>query len=280
MDAALLDRVILRSWKTRRRWTKIANLGGIGEATLTAWAHEVGISPTRSTDDVKGWDYVLVLPKPAAAGHPATPLDEEPPEFTCLVQVKATRDASKPIKTKLSNGQRLATAPLPAFFFVVEIDPSNKPSRAFVVHVGEEWITRVLKRLREVPSTGPADLHRRFLSLTVNADDALPIMNGRALLASLRGHAGKNAFQYVKAKEQWLETVGYDERPYRVTVTFTDDPDDEFFDAASDVAIGERKRLPAKRYRVRKTRLAFRRRLGMWRFPSSLNCQTFLRGRT
>ena len=107
-----------------------ADMGGIGEAMLKQWAHEAGISPNPATNDVKGFDYLLVLSK-TRDSTATNPLDLDPPELSCLVQVKATRNADRPIAVKLSNWERLAKSPLPAFFLVVEVGATNKVGRAF-----------------------------------------------------------------------------------------------------------------------------------------------------
>jgi len=231
-----------------------ADLGGIGEATLTTWAHEVGISPKRATHDVNGWDFLLVLPRPGANVAPPSPLDLDPPDMSCLVQVKATRDATKPIKVKLSNWQRLATTPLPAFFLVMEVSATNKPQRAFLVHVGEEWIARVLKRLRQTKPSERGKLNRRSLALSVNDEHALPGLDGTALSAAIREATGTNAYDYFSAKRRWIETVGYEEGRFQVTFTFGVTERDELYDMMADFAIGERKQLPIASYRAREVR--------------------------
>jgi hypothetical protein len=170
--------------------------------------------------DVKGWDSLLVLPKDVADAAPTSPLDLEPPELTCLVQVKATRNASKSIGVKLSNWKHVATSPLPAFFFVLEVDAAGKPNRAFLVHVGEAWIASVLKRLREAGPSKRNELHRYSLTLSVKPSDALQTLDGGALLHALRIHIGQSAYDYFTTKMGWLDTVGYDERRFEVTVTF------------------------------------------------------------
>jgi hypothetical protein len=230
-------------------------LGGIGEATLVTWCHEVGISPNAAKHDVKGWDSLLVLPRRGADVAPISPLDLEPPELTCLVQVKATRDATKSIKVKLSNWKHLATSPLPAFFLVLEVDATNKPKRAFLVHVGEVWIAAVLRRLREAGPSKRDELHSHSLALSVSPADALHALDGAALLQALRLHIGPSAHDYFTTKKRWVDTVGYGERPFEVTVTFGGPPDpDEFYEMMADFAIGQLKSMPITGYRARDVR--------------------------
>jgi len=232
----------------------VADLGGIGEATLLAWAHEVGISPNKANHDVKGWDFLLVLPKGGADVVAVSPLDLEPPELTCLVQVKTTRDASKSIGVKLSNWQRLATSPLPTFFLVLEVNSANKPHRAFLVHVGEEWIARVLKRLRQAKPNERDNLHRRSLALALKAGETLPSLDGHALLGALRVSIGANAYDYFSIKRRWLDTVGYEHGRFDVRLTFGSAASDDLYETMADFAIGRLKRMPLKRYRVRDIR--------------------------
>jgi hypothetical protein len=230
------------------------DLGGIGEATIKQWAHEVGISPNPASHDVKGYDYFLILPRPSANTDPVDPLDLEPPELSCLVQVKTTRDAQRPIKVALSNWERLAKSPLPAFYLVFEVGQTNKVQRAFLVHIGREWVTKVLKRLRQARPGERHRLHHCSMTLGLRPDETLPSLDGTALLAGLRASIGLDAGAYFLAKKNWVETVGYDRYRYHATFTFGVSEPDALHGMMADFAIGQLSRLPIAVSRIREFR--------------------------
>jgi hypothetical protein len=230
------------------------DLGGIGETTLEKWAHEVGVSPNPASNDVKGLDYYLVLPKSPADPIPTNPLDLEPPELSCLVQVKATRNANRPIPIKLSNWERLAKSPLPAFFFVLEVGRTDKEERAFLIHVAAEEIARVLKRLRKLKPQAQNKLHKRTMSLSVQTSNALPSLNGIALLDGLRSAIGNDSGRYFAMKRNWIDTIGYDNYRYRGIFKFDLGETDDLYEMMADFAIGERDQLPVVNLRMRESR--------------------------
>lgn len=220
---------------------------------LKQWAHEAGISPNPATNDVKGFDYLLVLPK-TRDSTATNPLDLDPPELSCLVQVKATRNADRPIAVKLSNWERLAKSPLPAFFLVVEVGATNKVGRAFLIHVAKEEISRVQGRLRKLKAQDRERLHKYSISLWPKAKDRLPSLDGIALLAAMRAAVGDDLRRYFSTKASWLDTVGYDKYRYHMKFRFDIGEADDLYEMMADFAIGERDQLPVVGLRVQELR--------------------------
>jgi hypothetical protein len=181
----------------------------MGEADLIRWAIQVGIVANPSIRDKRGWDFILEFPTTSITA--GLPFDRLPVPVQCLVQVKATdrRGVSWPMK--LSNWKRLVDTPLPAFFLFLEYDGLLECQRAYLVHVGETQMKRVLRALRELTVREPdAALHRKALTVAYGPEERLGETNGQGLLQAIRKHVPDFA-TYAAKKQAILESAGYEE---------------------------------------------------------------------
>lgn len=147
-------------------------------------------------------------------------MDIRPPEISCKIQVKSTDKRIGKIKDiKLSNWERLVKSPLPSFFVVIEFDGKVDAQRAYLVHVGEYWIGKILEKLRELEDKTGKPLHKCTMQLTYSESDKIDSPNGKALEDAIRKHIGDDPQAYFMKKCEWINNVGYDE--YRSKVHFT-----------------------------------------------------------
>ncbi len=211
----------------------------MGEAKLIDWVAQVGLVLNRSSDqDSTGWDFLLEWPLPESAGSNVIsfPSDKQAPSIQCFVQVKATDGRSHRRAVKLSNWVRLVRSPMPAFFVVLEYDGANDCQRAYLVHVGEDYTRRILKRLRELSAKSHADpeLHRYSLTLTWTEADRLPSLDGAALMKGIESHIVDGMSSYAERKLKLLHSVGYEHFQRTTKVVFrvpaNKDPDELLVD--------------------------------------------------
>jgi len=194
------------------------DLGVLGESALTTWCAQVGITCNPVKQDRTGWDSILEFPLPDAVDGPA---DKIPAPVRCRVQVKATDGTGGRIALKLSNWVRLVRDPGPAFILVAEFDGRDECQRAFLVHVGEDLIRRVLKRLRELSHEGQFNrLNKRWLSFSYGPADALMLPTGRALREAIHAYVTPNLEGYLKWKAELLSNAGYEETTREIKFTF------------------------------------------------------------
>ena len=187
------------------------DLGRLGEATLQAWCADSGATCNRAVEDKAGWDYLVEIPTPA--GDSATPLDRRPGDVRCLVQVKSSDGKTRRRQVKLRNWSRLVSAPMPCFLLLLEFDGGRDCQRAFLHHVWEPSMTRVLRRLRELSVEGVTDPSTRTLSLAWSDTDRLPEPTGAHLLDAITLAVGADPRAYAKRKSTLFETIGYDGQP-------------------------------------------------------------------
>ena len=162
------------------------DVGALGEKTLSLWASQVGITINKAQEDKRGWDYILEF-----SSHPRTradfhfPLDKDPSLIICFVQVKSTDGRERSCSVKLSNWASLVKRPEPVFFLVLEFDHQDECQRAFLVHIGEEYIGKALKRLREAGPEKRDKLHEMTMDFSYGEAELLQTLNGQGIA---RGH--------------------------------------------------------------------------------------------
>ena len=219
------------------------DLGGLGEIQVELWAKGTGIVPNRVHYDEKGWDIFLEF----SHAEPETTkyfLDIRPPELSCLVQVKATdKRIGKIPHIKLTNWERMAKSPLPCFFVVLEYNEKDNPQRAYIVHVGEYWIGKILERLRGVEAHPGKLLHKCSMQLTYSESDMIDSLNGVSLESAIRKHVGNDPQQYFNRKCDWINNVGYDKFRSRVHFTLPEMSYDSTMELLVDFGIGLTKEI-------------------------------------
>jgi hypothetical protein len=216
-------------------------IGRIGASLLEAWAAQAGITAKPSFHDEKGWDVLLQLP--ASHGKPVGPLDRTPPGLTCMVQVKSTTslDSREPIK--LSNWQRMCSEPIPWFVRAIRLDPgTQQPIAAYVVHIGEDWCSAVLRKRRELGPEARSDLHNRYLNVSWSDKDKLAELHGRALAARIRKEV-PDQLAYVSEKVRWFNELGYKDDAGRIAVAMPGN-EQTILGHLADLAIGQERHFP------------------------------------
>ena len=194
------------------------DLSEMGESTLRLWASQVGIAANKSDPDETGWDFLLELPWPLHQSDTiALPLDRIPRPIQSFVQVKSSDGRPKGWQVKLSNWVRLVESPIPAFFLILEFDGEQNCQQAYLVHIGDKYITRALKRLRELSPEREPHVHKRTLQFRYDEGDRLSSPDGEGLLRAIRSHVD-SLEAYADWKSALLRTVGYEDEQWQISV--------------------------------------------------------------
>jgi hypothetical protein len=220
-------------------------IGRIGQSELSTWAPQAGITCNPSFHDDRGWDALLQLPASVGANEDG-PMDRAPPEISCMVQVKTTTTAEQSVPISLSNWRRMVREPMPWFVLAVHLDENERPSRAYLVHVDENWCRKVLKRLRELDSQGHHDLNHHTLDVSWDENDRLAELHGRALDRCIRACVLPDQHQYVIEKIRWFGSLGYDDPTRTVSITFKSENSDIFWNHIAEIGIGVRSTYPGE----------------------------------
>ncbi|MBM7558168.1 hypothetical protein [Halanaerobacter jeridensis] len=184
------------------------DLGEMGESTLRNWAAQVGVTANKANQDKRGWDFILEFPIENLPKNEVA-LDKMIDPIQCFVQVKATDNNRGRLSVKLSNWVRLVKTSFPAFFLVLDFNNTNKCQKAYLIHIWEEEIKRVLKKLRQISTEVDSfDLNKKSLSFKWNENNLLSSLDGEGLLKKIQEYI--NDFKtYSKRKKELIDNVGY-----------------------------------------------------------------------
>lgn len=224
------------------------DLGLMGESTFSLWCADVGLIPNGSQIDKTGWDFFVEFPFSSGS----SPREIHKSAFECKVQVKATDKNERKLSITLSNLRRLITAQMPAFFVFIEFDGENNARRAFVVHVDNSLISKVLKRLHQIEQS-KKDNNFNKRTMTIHYDDThrLDNLDGKCLKQCLLTHIGDNIAEYIANKKSHLESTGFEDGFSQMT--FTTEGEDNL-KTLIDVSLGIEKQVELSKFKGTDTR--------------------------
>jgi len=218
------------------------DVGGMAESTFEGWCKAYGITANKSLNDENGWDYFVQFP-PQGETRSKGPLDVQPPELSCLLLGTGTDRNDRSRSIKFSNWEHLVKNPLPVFFLVLEFDNQLYPENCFLIHLGENWIAKVLKKLRELPVE--TELHRKTMVVNWSAQELLANSDGSTIREAIERLIGGDMKAYITQKQRWLDTVGYEENGrYEMSVRMQGDNEDELMKRLVDFATGISEKIP------------------------------------
>lgn len=189
-------------------------LGRLGENALVNWCDQELITCNKPLIDECGWDFLLEFP---ISWDYTKPLDRSGMPLKCFIQVKATdsKDPNKRHKPiKLTNWKHLIEATIPAFFLILEFDGTHQAQRAYLVHVGEDYTEKYLKKMRQIPSSKASRLHKKKMIVRWGEEDRLTELNGTSLREKILTYVGTDPASYTKTKLDLVKSVGYGDKPY------------------------------------------------------------------
>lgn len=192
------------------------DLGFMGESFFKSLCADAGLTINGSHVDKTGWDFYIEFP----ISPEAIVTEIHQPALECKVQVKATSKRHRKLSVPLSNLRLMATAQIPSFYVFIEYDEKTRPQSIFVVHVDEDLISRVLKRVYEVTQRGEFNrLHKKTMTIHYNDENLLSNVDGESLKESFLFHIGDNLIKYITNKKNLLETTGFEDGSERISFT-------------------------------------------------------------
>jgi len=224
------------------------DLGLMGESTFSLWCADVGLIPNGSQIDRTGWDFFVEFPFDSGL----SPQEIHKSAFECKVQVKATDKNDRKLQITLSNLRRLITAQMPSFFVFIEFDGENFSQRAFVVHVDNKLISKVLKRLHEIEqSDKDNNFNKRKMIIHYDDSHILDELNGDSLKSCFLNYIGNDLSEYIANKKAHLESTGYEDG--FAQITFTTEGEDNL-KTLIDVSLGIEKEVEIAKFKGVDTR--------------------------
>lgn len=191
------------------------DLGDLGEDHFSKLCDLSGLTANKALRDRTGWDFVVQFP--ASDGDARQGYDLRPGSPTCLVQVKTVTRPIKGIGLRLSMAERLVKEALPAFVCVVRLDPQYRVVETLLVHVLDEALAQILKRLRKEFAARAPNLNRKTILLRL---PQLPVVVSEipgAMAIAMSRACGADSQAYAQRKKLQLESVGFPINPYSIT---------------------------------------------------------------
>lgn len=186
---------------------------------MQRWANHFGFIANSVTNDATGWDFYVEFSQ-TDSQYDNIALDLVPPPIKCYVQVKSSDGHPRRIRDKLSNWRHRIANAHPHFILMLEFGETDTPQNAFLVHVGEKLITKIIKRLRTIdPSENK--LHKRYLVHKFEDDCRISPCDGTGFRRAVLSHVGEDPREYELEKLRFLKEVGYTDKRYQMTITFS-----------------------------------------------------------
>lgn len=184
------------------------DLGLLGENTFSSWCHQVGLVPNPSIIDKTGWDFYVQFPQvddlSVSKLHKSV--------FECKIQVKSTDKRERKLAITLSNLRQLATSQMPSFYVFLEFDGTNEVQKAFILHLDNNIIYSILKRIHEIEQGYKENnLNKRTMTLKYDESHELKLLDGKNLKENILAYIGEDYSKYINQKSLFLENCGFED---------------------------------------------------------------------
>lgn len=184
------------------------DLGKLGEYAFASMCAQVGLIANGSMIDKTGWDFYVEFP----ISQDISTNELHKSAVNCKVQVKATDKRDGKWQVTLSNLRQMATSQMPSFYIFLEFDSKNEVQRAYVVHIDNEYVYKILKRIREVEQKGStAELNNKKMTIHYNEKNELKCLDGKNLQAVFLQYIGENYSEYIESKNNYLKKCGFED---------------------------------------------------------------------
>ena len=214
-------------------------LGEKGESRFKELCADVGLICNKSDRDRAGWDFIVESSFDDSA---PLSLDRRNAPLSCHVQLKTILSTTKSISLKLNMAERLAKEIKPSFICVFKVDEKLEFSDAFLIHISEDRLSAILKRLRKEGAKAKKKLSKQSISFTPLDSERL-MVSGDALLIALKASCGNDMGEYSKAKQKQLKNLGYEERRFsanmRIAVPDKAQLMDIFFGTKKEISVSD-----------------------------------------
>jgi hypothetical protein len=171
-----------------------------------------------SERDLTGWDFLVQFPFDPLL--PPSTLDKRRSPLSCHVQVKTMWAHNDRFQMRLSSAEWLAREPKPSFIYIVKVNNNLDFVDAFIIHILDDALAKVLKRLRREQARGRVAVNRLFISCSPSAAGKRVPITGAALRAKLADCCGPTMDTYIDRKARQLQELGFEPRRYEFKVTF------------------------------------------------------------
>ncbi|ACM37618.1 MULTISPECIES: hypothetical protein [Rhizobium/Agrobacterium group] len=182
-------------------------IGRLGEAEFVSLCERAKLSCSKVEPDRTGKDFIVEFAPPAL--EKGQSFDCRPAPLQFAVQVKTIRSHKKTVSVSLSVAERLARDLRPAVICVLKIDSTDKFVSMHLIHIKDEVLGRVLKRLR-LATGSPKALNKQNINFTSDVGNRIDY-SGPALNVRLKALVDSGMKSYADEKSRQIEELGFNE---------------------------------------------------------------------
>ncbi|EPF2927877.1 hypothetical protein ACSL9C_000714 [Vibrio navarrensis] len=185
----------------------MAKLGRKGENFFESLCLDANLTVNCSNMDETGWDFYVEFPFEYENEKEITPSPIE-----CKVQVKSTEKDIDSVPIKLTNLLRFVKDPKPTYIFFLKYEENERePKLGYLVHIDEEIIKSVLRRIREHDQSGKDyKLNEKSMKIKFTKDEFNIDLTGKSLAEAMKRHIPEGMDIYVEKKLQILKEISED----------------------------------------------------------------------
>lgn len=183
------------------------HIGRIGEAWFDLQASKAKLLSGRIEPDRIGRDRILEFP--AQQRVETEPFDKRRAPLGCSIQIKSILATNDRVALTLSVAERLAGDNRPTFICILRVDEeSYEIVDMHLVHILNENLSRILKRLRAEFASGAETLNKTEITFGISAGQKVGLTPDD-LRSALSEAIGEDMNAYGEAKLRQRETAGF-----------------------------------------------------------------------
>lgn len=211
------------------------DIGEIGESNFKLWCSNAGLIANKSTQDKKGWDYIvqfsIITPCKIVT-------DKSNDEISTIFQVKTTNNINNSVSISLKNWNNMIRIPIPAFIIYIVLNTNDNVKNVYMTHIDENYMSKILKRMRETPQN---KLHKAKMVYKWDSKDEIFKDFGISIKNRILELVKNDFSNYCRNKAANLDSIGYNEITARGNLTIESTLPDII-----DFSIGLKKSMPVK----------------------------------
>jgi hypothetical protein len=194
-------------------------LGEKGESHFREICADAKLICNSAGRDRTGWDFIVEFPFDSPDDQ--STLDKRSSPISCHIQVKTMWTTSDSFRMRLSSAERLAKEPKPAFIYIFKVNNKLDFVEAYLVHVLDETLGAILKRLRKEQVKSPPAINKKFITFRVSVIGQKLLPTGDALRSAIFEHSRPDVQSYIARKADQLKSLGFNPRPYEGKAVLT-----------------------------------------------------------
>jgi len=204
--------------------------------------------------DRTGWDFIVEFPFPPVAGTTVS-LEERDKPLSCHVQLKTLWESSDKISIRLSSAEHIAKELKPTFVYVFKVNSALEFTGAYLIHLIDGPLAKVLKRLRKEDIAGNTAPNKKTISMSASGDGLAIAPTGQALRDAILAACGPDLRAYADRKSNQIETLGFEDGRYQLAMSLSANSMEDIVDAF----LGLKKDVPATNVKSSQTRFGLKK---------------------